>query len=349
MDLKRFDPAAGGEPVRACYQSYRAGLPYDDPCGPPMPPRFFASWLELGFTEDPSEAWLAHPGAGGCPGWYVLRLPQRENRHLAMLSMVVHPDFRRAGRGAALLRHAAGRARQHGRVLLTGEAREESPGSAFARAAGARHEITEVRRLLALNEIPPGRLLSLRAGAEQAASGYELRHWAGPAPAGQRGGLARIYADAEDMPHEEDREPQHWDTERVRLQESQAAAAGLRTYTVAAMAPGRGELAGLTQLAVDPDCPAWGFQGLTAVARADRGHRLGLLMKVAMLELLAGREPQLTRIITGNADVNQYMIAVNDALGYTVLDQWPFWQLDIGAAPGARAGGLRGAGLGSGA
>ena len=157
-----------------------------------------------------------------------------------------------------------------------------------------------------------------------------MRHWAGPAPEGQRGALAGIYADAEDMPHEENREPQYWDTERVRMQECRAAAAGLRTYTVAAMAPGHGELAGLTQLAVDPDCPAWGFQGLTAVARPHRGRRLGLLVKVAMLELLATREPQLARVITGNADANQHMIAINDALGFTVLDRWPSWQLEIG-------------------
>ena len=81
---------------------------------------------------------------------------------------------------------------------------------------------------------------------------------------------------------------------------------------------------------MDPADPGWGFQELTVVARADRGHRLGLLMKVAMLELLAEREPGLARIITGNADANRHMIAINDALGFTVLDRWPAWQLEIG-------------------
>ncbi|MFI5063454.1 MAG: hypothetical protein ACHP9Z_05690 [Streptosporangiales bacterium] len=38
----------------------------------------------------------------------------------------------------------------------------------------------------------------------------------------------------------------------------------------------------------------------------------------------------LTRIITGNADANRHMIAINDALGFTVLDRWPAWQLEIG-------------------
>ncbi len=142
--------------------------------------------------------------------------------------------------------------------------------------------------------------------------------------------MAEIYTEAEDMPHEEGREPQHWDAERVRMDERRAAVQGLQDYTVAAIRPGDGRLAGLTRLAVDPEDPGWGFQELTVVARADRGRRLGLLMKVTMLELLATREPQLARVITGNADANQHMIAINDALGFTVLDRWPSWQLEIG-------------------
>jgi hypothetical protein len=90
-----------------------------------------------------------------------------------------------------------------------------------------------------------------------------------------------------------------------------------------------GELAGFTQVGVDPGTPSWGFQLLTAVTRPHRGHRLGLLVKVAMLELLAEREPQLTQIITGNADVNEHMIAINAELGFEVLDHWQSWELDV--------------------
>jgi hypothetical protein len=50
---------------------------------------------------------------------------------------------------------------------------------------------------------------------------------------------------------------------------------------------------------------------------------------VTMLELLAGREPQLERIITGNADVNEHMIAINAALGYQILDHWLSWELAV--------------------
>jgi hypothetical protein len=54
-----------------------------------------------------------------------------------------------------------------------------------------------------------------------------------------------------------------------------------------------------------------------------------MLVKVAMLELLAEREPLLERIFTGNADANDHMIAINTELGFTVLDHWLSWELSV--------------------
>ncbi len=65
-----------------------------------------------------------------------------------------------------------------------------------------------------------------------------------------------------------------------------------------------------------------------------RGHRLGLLLKVAMLELLAATEPGLERIATWNAASNAPMIAVNDALGYVVQGTPVTWShLKVAAVP----------------
>lgn len=152
--------------------------------------------------------------------------------------------------------------------------------------------MAEVRRVLELSAVPAGHLAGLRAKAEPAASGYCLLSWDGPAPDDQLPGVADVNNVAEaDMPREAGQEPQRWDAERVRLDERRRAAQGLRSYTVAARSLATGEMAALTQLVVDPARPAWGFQELTAAARRHRGHRLGLLVKVAMLKLLAGREP----------------------------------------------------------
>ena len=99
-----------------------------------------------------------------------------------------------------------------------------------------------------------------------------------------------------------------------------------------------GELAAFTEIAVDPADPGWGHQMLTGVTRAHRGHRLGLLVKIAMVEWLRAAEPTLERIQTWNAESNRYMIAVNEALGYTILGQpGTWWRLEVASVPGEQA------------
>jgi GNAT superfamily N-acetyltransferase len=330
MKLEQFDPATGAAEVRACHEIYLAGHPIDEPNHPPMSARFFAGWLTLGWTEDRQELWLARDSRGEPRGWCMLSLPQRENQHQAFVEPTVHPAHRRAGLGAELVRHAAGRARESGRSVLAGYARDGAPGSAFAGAIGARPGLHHVSRVLRVTSMLAGRLAALRAQAEPHAHGYGLLSWDGPAPDDLISGLAEINASAwADMPRNTGEEAQRWDENRVRLDERRMTAQGLRWYTVAARSLASGELAAFTQLGVDPAGPTWGLQELTAVARPHRGHRLGLLVKVGMLELLADREPQLTQIATGNADANQHMIAINAQLGFEVVDEWAYWEVDV--------------------
>ena len=333
MKVERFDAGTDADVVRACHEICLSGVPADDPLGPPVSPRSFAGWLALGWTEDPLETWLARDDSGEPCAWYALNLPLRENRQLAGLSLVVHAARRRACRGTALLRHAAGRARQAGRAVLEMDALEGSPGAAFAGGLKTRPSVTTVRRMLALDDLPAEQRAALRAEAEPPSRGYALRSWHGPAPEDAVAGVAALNGAMADAPREAGQEPQSWDVTRVRLNERRVAAMGLRAHVIVANSRASGELAALTQVCVDPAMPEWGFQELTAVARPHRGHRLGLLLKLAMLDLLAAREPQVTRIITMNADGNQHMIAINDQLGFEVLDRWPSWELDVADVP----------------
>jgi RimJ/RimL family protein N-acetyltransferase len=82
--------------------------------------------------------------------------------------------------------------------------------------------------------------------------------------------------------------------------------------------------AAITQVHITPEHPEWAHQGLTAVTRPHRGHRLGLLVKAETMRWLAETEPKLERIETGNADSNRHMIAINEALGYQLAG--PGWQ-----------------------
>ena len=327
MDLQRFDPATDGAAVRACHVIHLLAARADEQRRPPGSPRVFRSWLAHGWTGDPVQAWLARDGAGLACGFCQLILPERENRHLAELNPVVHPERRRAGLGTALVAHAAARARDAGRTVLVAHAAEASAGEAFARALGARYRMTGIFPVLRLDSVPAGHLAGLRAKAESASPGYSLLTWDGATPGDQLDAVVGLFQAEEDAPSPAGEEPPRWDPARVRADEFRVADQGLRLYTVAARAEPGGELAAITQLGVDPVQPGWAVQELTAVLRPHRGHRLGLRVKVAMLDLLAEREPQVTRILTHNAEGNVHMIAINTELGFEVLERERSWDL----------------------
>ncbi len=335
MRIERVDLADTGG-VRACYEAYLAAQRVDEPEGPRFTDRPFGGWLAVGWDGNPREVWLA-TDEGAAAGWYRLELPARENQDQAGLDLVVHPAERRRGVGLALLRHAASRAAAHGRTVLNGGARDGSPGEAFARSLGAKPGLVEIERVLQIGTLERGKLARLRGPAERAAAGYSLVSWAGLVPEEFIERAAAVYDAMSDAPRDPAIAPAQWDAQRVRERiNGLRPHFGLHDYTVAARHDDTGELAALTEMAVDPAAPGWGHQVFTVVTRKHRGHRLGLLLKIAMMELLATTEPQLERIVTWNAQSNEHMIAVNDTLGYTVSGQPTTWfRLDTAAVTGS--------------
>ena len=310
----------GSDPgvVEACFAVSAAVDAADDPSGPPPSARRFRAWLE--HPVEPTEVWVADgETAGRVEGWFHLRLPDKENRDRAGFVLFVHPAARGRGIGTALLRHAAARAAARERSVLTSWAIQDSAGAAFASRVGATPGLVDARRVLVLATIPAGRIASLRAQAAAAAAGYSLVTWEGRTPDQYQTGFAEVLNAANDMPRDPGDEEEVWDAERVREYDDVREQRGRHVYSVAAVHDATGEMAALTDVEADPETPAWGHQLLTAVVRKHRGHRLGLLVKTAMLEWLAVAEPQLERIDTGNAAVNRWMIAINEQLGYELL------------------------------
>jgi hypothetical protein len=48
-----------------------------------------------------------------------------------------------------------------------------------------------------------------------------------------------------------------------------------------------------------------------------------------MLELLTEHDPGIRRILTGTAETNQHMTAINAQLGYQISDVYHSWELDL--------------------
>jgi GNAT superfamily N-acetyltransferase len=320
MRIEQVD-LTDAETLRACHGVNLAAGRIDTPEGPWLSEQAFGNWMTTGWGGEPREVWAIRlvPGQGPVTGWYRLQLPDRENLDRAHLNIVVHPEARRRGTGRALLRHAAGRMAEHGRSVLTAGADRDSPGEAFARSAGAEPGIVEIKRMM-----EPGRLelARLREPAERAAADYSLVSWAGLVPDEFGDQAAALYSALNDAPNNPGVAPEVWDAQRVRDSVNvPRQRSSMHHYSIAARHDASGELAALTEMAIDPADPGWGHQLITAVIRKHRGHRLGLLVKIGMLELLATAEPQVARIVTWNAEINEHMIAVNEALGYRISGQ----------------------------
>ena len=159
-----------------------AAAPVDVPGEPPMSDRVFAGWLRMHWTGDRPETWLTRDTTGAPCGFYALVMPGRENTHLAYFDPLVGLPHRRHGIGTALVRHAAERAHEEGRMTLVADGTLGSPGEGFSRALGARAGMPEASRVLHVREIADGHLARLRARAQAAAHGYSLLSWQGPTP-----------------------------------------------------------------------------------------------------------------------------------------------------------------------
>jgi len=347
MEIVALDLADDG-PVAACYAVRENAERADDPFGAPASLRAFRASLTSGWGSGPAETWYVPDGDGIVAGWYRIEFPDLENRDRAEVDIVVDPARRRRGLGAAMLRHAAGRAAAGGRETLSGMVQDDSAGAAFALRAGATLGIADVRRVQDLARLPAEVVTRLRESAAAAAAGYSLVRWVGITPEERIDQVAALHEALNDSPRDASVEPTAWTPDRIRgRMNDRIARSPLRRYSLAAVLndtglndtglsdtghDGAGEMAALTVVSVDPDVPAWGHQLITAVTRAHRGHRLGLLTKVAMLDWLAAAEPRLEHIETWNAGSNQHMIAINESLGYAARGQFRSAELPVTAA-----------------
>jgi GNAT superfamily N-acetyltransferase len=266
-----------------------------------------------------------------------LRLPLHDNRTLANLALEVHPDHRRRGYGREAAEALLGIAREGGRTTVLVEVSSAtktanpSPGQALARSLGARPMHTETRRLLDLAAMSTADLDSLRLEALAASAGYSTVAWGDRTPAAYVADMAELQElMSTDPPHGElEMEPEHWDAERYLERERSIIERGRIHLVVAALENASGRLVGFTDLGLAKDERTIGFQWSTIVRADDRGHRLGMVLKLANLAELRRQLPAIRYLNTWNADVNTYMVAVNERLGYRPMEAWTEWQFDL--------------------
>lgn len=63
------------------------------------------------------------------------------------------------------------------------------------------------------------------------------------------------------------------------------------------------------------------LQGDTLIMPSHRGRRLGLRLKLHMLDLLAGEFPERSAVVTETAPDNLAMLRTNQTLGFRVIER----------------------------
>jgi len=202
------------------------------------------------------------------------------------------------------------------------------PGARFLQQRGFRLEQVSRGSVLRLPS-DEGELLAHRAEAESAAgSDYRLVLWSGPTLDDRRIDIAALYTrmSTDEPVGGLDVIEERWDEDRL-VEEEEALQGGGRTLLTAAVEHvGSGRLVGFTRISLPADRRRAAEQEETIVLDEHRGHRLGMLLKVANLQYLAEVSPGTTLVFTFNAEENRHMLRVNEALGYTPIGYEGSWK-----------------------
>ncbi|HLL69349.1 MAG TPA: GNAT family N-acetyltransferase [Micromonosporaceae bacterium] len=342
--------------LAASYRVEATALAADVPDLPPLSRRAHTVGLQVPWPGSRALHWLARLD-GEPVGRLGVNLPLLDNLENMDIELTVHPRFRRRGVGRALYAEAVRTARAEGRRRLFATTVESLPGGpvrsgagpGFAAATGAVAANTEVRRRLDLAGLDPAGLDpvgldpaglarvggatydGLLAAAQARASGYSAVRWSDRAPDEYVDDVARLEARLMlDAPTGDLAwEAEVIDADRVRAGEAVRARRGIRTYFTGARHDRTGRLVALTSLFVFDGVPQHADQMITLVDPDHRGHRLGMMIKIENLRYTVAEQPAVRTVDTWNATTNNFMISINEAMGFRPVDAWVDWQVEV--------------------
>jgi GNAT superfamily N-acetyltransferase len=263
-------------------------------------------------------------------GELMLTAPLRDNLRMARVWLWVAPSDQRRGVGSRLSAYADVRVRELGRSLCHAQARigvDRANGNrAFAERMGYALANTEIERRLPL---PADRALLDRLAAEAAPHhhDYRVRTVVGPVPAD----LAASYVALKNLLSVEmpggdlELEAGQETTAELEVQDRYLTESG-RTRVASYALDRAGAVVAYAVAAVSNEHHDHVDQWGTLVDPAHRGHRLGLAVKCAQLRALSEHFPDKRFIETTNAETNAHMVAINEALGFEIVQVYGDFQ-----------------------
>lgn len=291
----------------------------------------FWSWQEMSTVfrkPDPGEDiinLLAY--ADGRPVAHGLAfLPVLDNLTKCWVSICVDPEVQGRGHGRELLEHlstdlvARGRTEHLAESKLAFDQVQTHRNRRFAEAAGYTLSNVEIVRHLHL-PVGDADLDDWSAQAAERHEGYRIETYLDAIPDEHVASLCVLHGllGVDAPTGEADWEEEVITPERFLENRASLAAAGRRMWETLAIAPD-GIVAAQTTLSVPPegrtDINQWG----TFVHRAHRGRRLGLAVKAANLRAVQRAHPEMRRVVTQNAETNDWMVAINQQMGFEPVE-----------------------------
>jgi len=327
VDIRLVDPSRPEETgFPAAYAVFRDAVLADRPWGTVHSAEEVLAHLQ---HEDPSEKsqWFAAFVGDRVVATGHAYLPLTDNRQMVWLEACVAPPDRRQGFGTAVMRYLFDYAAENDRTQVLSEtnvpagAGDENAHRAFYRSLGFELANTEIVRHL---HLPVADDLLTRLH-DDAKSHYQEAYTVETYTDGIPDDLQASYCAANnklstDAP-----------TGSIDFEENSLTPELYKSYleidrklntvriTALAVTADR-EVAAYTDLQLPASNPDRAHQWGTLVTAPHRGHRLGTAVKVANLQELQRSHPQRRIVGTQNAEDNAYMVSINVALGFEIVE-----------------------------
>jgi GNAT superfamily N-acetyltransferase len=256
----------------------------------------------------------------------VLRSFLLDNTEKARFTLNVDVSERRRGIGRALAERLEQTARDDGRSLVLAEAtlpfgdRDGHAYRRFAEACGYELSNWEVVRHLTL-PVPDERIQEWIDEAAPHHEGYTVETFVGGVPEDLVESLCAMLGQlAVDAPTGAvDFEEETVTAQRYAEAVAATAAMGCAWYETVAVTPDP-EVVAQSTLVMSLEESTTVYQWDTFVHREHRGHRLGLATKAVNLRAVQGARDDLTLVITQNAETNDYMVSINERMGFRPIE-----------------------------